>query len=411
MDFRLTDEQRMVQETVRNFVEKELIPLEPQVLKNEREGKPGLSQEQLRDLHQKGKDIGFWGINSPEEYGGADLPPVMSALIQMELGRTVVPFDFGGHAPNVLYVALNEAQKKKYLQPVVDGEKLACFALTESSSGSDASQMETTAVKDGNEWVLNGEKIFITHGSEADIAIVFAATDKKKGKNGGITCFLVEREMGFRSEPIPVMSGSHHEPATLVFDNVRVPEENVIGEVGDGFKYAMVFINHNRGWVIPSWAIGGAERLLNMAIEWANDRESFGKPLADRQAIQWMIADSAVEIEAAKWIFLRAAWMAEQEGNWRNGRDSVHFRHQSSISKLYSTNMINRVVDRVLQIHGGIGYTKESPVERWYREVRIWRIFEGSDEMLRRTVSRNLLKGRIKIDELLEAGGSSVVMT
>lgn len=409
MDFRLTDEQRMVQETVREFVENELIPLEPEVLKNEREGKPGISKKQLHELQQKGKRMGFWGINSPAEYGGADLPPVMSALIQMELGRTIVPFDFGGHAPNVLYVALNEQQKKQYLQPVVDGEKIACFALTESSSGSDASKMATTAVKDGNEWVINGEKIFITHGSEADIAILFALTDKEKGKNGGITCFIVERKMGFRSEPIPVMSGSHHEPATLVFDNVRVPEDNVIGEVGDGFKYAMAFINHNRGWVIPAWAIGGAERLLNMAIEWSNNRESFGKPLADRQAIQWMIADSAVEIEAAKWIFLRSAWMAEQEGNWRTGDDSIHFRQQSAISKLYSTNMINRVVDRVLQIHGGIGYTKESPVERWYREVRIWRIFEGSDEMLRRDISRNLLKGRVKIDDFLKAGSESMV--
>src|SRR5699024_11572105 len=156
----------------------------------------------------------------------------------------------------------------------------------------------------------------------------------------------------------------------------------------------MVFINHNRGWVIPSWAIGGAERLLNMAIEWANDRESFGKPLAERQAIQWMIADSAVEIEAAKWIFLRAAWMAEQEGNWRTGQDSVHFRHQSSISKLYSTNMIDRVVDRVLQIHGGIGYTKASPVARSSRDLRTRRIFEASDETLPCMVAENFLKGR-----------------
>lgn len=409
MDFRLTDEQRMVQETVRDFVEKELAPLENQVLRNEREGKPGITREELRKLQLKAKDIGFWGINSPEEYGGADLGPVMSSLIQMELGRTIVPFDFGGHAPNLLYIALNEEQKKKYLLPVVDGEKIACFALTESSSGSDASNMETTAVKQGNEWIINGEKIFITHGSESDFAIVFAVTDRQKGMNGGITCFLVDRELGYRSEPIPVMSGSHHEPATLVFDNVRVPEENVIGEVGDGFKYAMVFINHNRGWVIPSWAIGGAERLLNMAIEWANNRVSFGEPLAERQAIQWMIADSATEIEATKWIFLRSAWMAEQEGSWKTGQDSIQFRHQSSISKLYSTNMISRVVDRVLQIHGGLGYTKESPVERWYREVRIWRIFEGSDEMLRRSIATNLLKEKVKVGELMKAGSEFVL--
>lgn len=409
MDFNLTDEQRMVQQTVRQFVEKELMPLENQVLRNEREGKRGLSREELRDLQYKAKEIGFWGINTPEKYGGANLPPVMSALIDMELHRTFVPFEFGGHAPNILYIALNEEQKKKYLAPVVAGDSVACFALTESSSGSDPASMSTTAVKEGSDWIINGEKIFITSGNHADFAIVFAATDKQKGREGGITCFLVDRDMGWRSEPIQTMGGGAHEPATLVFDNVRVPEENIIGEVGDGFKYAMTFINHNRGWVIPSWCIGGAERLLNMAIEWANNRVSFGKPIAERQAIQWMIADSATEIEAAKWIFLRAAWMAEQEGSWQDGTDSIQFRHQSSMSKLYSTNMINRVVDRVLQIHGGIGYTKESPVERWYREVRVWRIFEGSDEMLRRSIATNLLKDKIKVGELMKAGSSAVL--
>jgi acyl-CoA dehydrogenase len=208
--------------------------------------------------------------------------------------------------------------------------------------------------------------------------------------------------MGWKSEPIATMGGGLHDPATLIFDNVRVPEENVVGEVGDGFKYAMMFINHNRGWVIPSWCIGGAERLLNMAIEWSNQRVTFGEPLAERQAIQWMIADSATEIEAARWIFLRAAWMAEQDGSWKTGDDSPQFRQQSAMSKLYATNMMNRVVDRVLQIHGGLGYTKESPVERWYRETRIWRIFEGSDEMLRRSIATNLLKEKVKIGELMK---------
>lgn len=411
MDFRLTDEQRMVQETVRNFVEKELMPLENEVLRREREGdRRGLSEEEIRRLQYKAKDIGFWGINAPEEYGGANLDPVMAGLIDMELHRTFVPFEFGGHAPNILYIALNDEQKKRYLLPIVEGKRQACFALTESSSGSDPASMSTTAVKQGDEWIINGEKIFITYGNHADFAILFAATDKNKGRDGGITCFLVDRDMGWRSERIETMGGGWHDPATLVFENVRVPEENVIGEVGDGFKYAMTFINHNRGWVIPSWCIGGAERLLNMAIEWSNNRVSFGKPLAERQAIQWMIADSATEIEAAKWIFLRAAWMAKEEGSWKDGKDSIQFRHQSSMSKLYSTNMINRVVDRVMQIHGGIGYTKESPIERWYREVRVWRIFEGSDEMLRRSIATNLLNNKVKQGELMKAG-SSVVMS
>jgi acyl-CoA dehydrogenase len=406
MDFNLTEEQRMIQKTIRDFVNKELIPLELDVLKNEREGRPGISRDKLRSLQLKAKEAGFWGINTPEEYGGANLDPVTSAIVTMEQYRTFVPFEFGGHANNILY-ACNEEQKQKYLVPVVEGDRIPCFALTEPSGGSDP-QMNTTAVKDGNEYVINGEKVFITRGLEADFAIVFASTDKSKGRNGGVTAFLVDREMGWKSEPIQTMGGTW-EPATLIFDNVRVPEENVIGEVGEGFKYAMMFINHNRGWVIPARSVGAAERLLEMAIDYANTRVTFGKPIGENQAIQWMIADSATEIEAAKWIMFRAATIANDEGSWKTGKDSIKFRHQASMAKLYGTNMVNRVVDRVLQIHGGMGFTKELPVERWYRNVRVWRVYEGSDEMLRRTISSNLLKERVKPNELMPVSKSIVL--
>jgi acyl-CoA dehydrogenase len=204
-----------------------------------------------------------------------------------------------------------------------------------------------------------------------------------------VTCFLVDRDMGWRSEPIHTMG--EWGPASLVFDNVRVPEENILGELGKGFELGMKWIGQGR-WVIPARAVGAAERLLQMGIDYANTRQTFGKPIAERQAIQWMIADSAVEIEATRWIVLRAAWMAE------NGLDA---RHQSSIAKLYGSNMADRVVDRVLQIHGGMGYTKELPIERWYREIRLWRIFEGTDEIQRYIISRNLLKGNVKVGELL----------
>jgi acyl-CoA dehydrogenase len=245
------------------------------------------------------------------------------------------------------------------------------------------------AVKDGDHWVLNGEKVFITNGNEADFAMVFAVTDKEKGANGGVTCFLVDREMGWKSEYIYTMG--EWGPATLVFDNVRVPEENILGELGQGFNLGMQWIGQGR-YMIPAGAIGAAERLLQMAIDHSKTRVTFGKPIAERQAIQWMIADSAVEIEAAKWIVLRAAWMTE------NGLDA---RHQSSMAKLNGAIMANEVVDRVLQIHGGMGYTKELPIERWYRELRLYRIFEGTDEIQRRTIARNLLKGHAKVGELL----------
>lgn len=388
MDFSLTDEQKMIQKIVRSFVKKELIPLEAEVLRNERDGKPGISEEKIAELRSKAKDMGFWGINTPEEFGGADLGPTMTALIMMELGRTFVPFSFGGSADNILYYC-NEQQKENYLLPVINGEKKSCFALTEPTAGSDAANITMRAVKDGNDWVLNGEKVFITNGNEADFAMVFAITDSEKGPQGGVTCFLVDREMGWHSENIHTMG--EWGPASLVFDNVRVPEENILGELGKGFALGMKWIGQGR-WIIPARGLGAAERLLQMAIDYSHQRFTFGKPISERQAIQWMIADSAVEIEATRWLVLHAAWLAEE------GRDN---RHYSSIAKLYGTNMANRVVDRVLQIHGGMGYTKELPIERWYREMRVWRIFEGTDEIQRHIISRNLLKGNVKVGELM----------
>ncbi|MCY0893334.1 MAG: acyl-CoA dehydrogenase family protein [Acidibacillus sp.] len=389
MDFRLGKEEKMIQRTVREFVKNELIPLEQDVLRNERLGLPGLSLEQEKSLAQKAKRLGFWGINTPEEYGGADLGSLATAITMMELGRTFVPFSFGGYADNILY-SCNEEQKKRYLLPTIEGTRRSCFALTEPGAGSDAGSIRATAKRTGDEWVINGEKIFITNGNEADFAMVFAVTDKEKGAHGGITCFLVDREMGWRSERVHTMG--EWDPAALVFEDVHVPHENILGEEGRGFDLAMRWIGTAR-WVIPARAIGAAERLLGMGIEYANQRVTFGKPIAERQAIQWMIADSAVEIDATKWITLKAAWMADE------GLDN---RHQASLSKLYGANMANQVVDRVLQIHGGMGYTKELPIERWYREMRLFRIFDGTDEIQRMIIARNLLKGHVKIDEYLE---------
>ena len=386
MDFTLAPEEKLIQQTVREFVRRELAPLEGDVLRNEREGRPGLARDHLRDLRAKARDLGFWGINTPEEYGGANLGSVATCLALMELGRTFVPFTFGGAADNILY-ACNDEQKQRYLLPTIAGDRQSCFALTEPEAGSDAGAIRMTAVKDGASWVLNGEKIFITNGNEADFTMVFAVTDKAKGPHGGITCFLVDREMGWHSERIATMG--EWDPAALIFEDVRVPEENILGELGRGFDLAMRWIGAAR-WAIPARAVGACERMMEMALEHAKNRHTFGQPLADRQAIQWMIADSAVEIEATKWITLRAAWLADR------GQDN---RHQASMAKLYGANMANRVVDRMLQIHGGMGYTRELPIERWYREMRVFRIFDGTDEIQRFIIARNLLKGHVKIGE------------
>ncbi len=385
MDFSLSDEERAVRDTARDFIRKEVMTLEREVLRRERNHQPGLERSELVELQHKAKAFGFWGLSTPEEDGGMNLPAVMQALIAAELGRTFVPFRFGGEADNILYLA-NAEQRREYLEPTISGERLSCFAITEPGAGSDAANIRLSAVKDGDDWILNGEKTFITGGNEADFAIVVAVSDGQKGvRGGGTTAFLVDRKAGWTSEPIPTMGEGG--PAALVFDHVRVPSRNVLGEVGQGFALGMRWIGKGR-YLIPAGAVGTAERALQMAIDQANTRVTFGKPIGENQAIAWMIADSETELEAARWLVMRAAWTVDQ------GLDP---RHSSSMAKLYGANMVNRVVDRVMQIHGGMGYTRELPIERWYRQVRLYRIYEGTDEMQRLILSRDLLRGYTKI--------------
>jgi alkylation response protein AidB-like acyl-CoA dehydrogenase len=385
MDFSLTDEEKAIRETARTFIRKEVMPLEDEVLRRERNHQPSLGRDELRELQLKAKQFGFWGLSTPEEYGGMDLPAVMQSLIWTELGRTFVPFRFGGEADNILYFC-NDEQRREFLLPTIAGDRVSCFAITEPGAGSDAANIKLSARPDGDDWILNGEKTFITNGNEADFAIVVAVTDRDKGvRGGGTTAFLVDREMGWKSDFIQTMGEGG--PAALSFQDVRVPSRNILGEIGKGFDLGMQWIGKGR-YTIPSVALGIAERALQMAIDYANVRETFGKPIAANQAIQWMIADSETELEAARWLVLRAAWTVDQ------GMDP---RHSSAMCKVFGASAVNRIVDRVLQIHGGMGYTRELPIERWYRQVRLFRIFEGTDEMLRLIISRDLLRGYTQI--------------
>jgi acyl-CoA dehydrogenase len=388
MDFTLSTEEKEVRDWVRTFVRREIMPLEADVLRRERTGEPGLTRTELASLQAKAREAGFWGVQTPQEYGGMGMSAVMTALLEAELGRSFVPFRFGGAADNILFHA-NEEQKRRYLLPTIEGERVSCFAITEPGAGSDARNIRTSAYQDGSDWVITGEKTFITGGNEADFTMVFAVTDKEKGANGGVTCFLVDRDAGWKSEPIPTMG--EWGPAALVFDQVRVPQENILGEVGRGFELAMQWIGRGR-YLLPARALGACERLVEMAIEQARNRVTFGEPIANRQAIQWMIADSAVEIEALRWLVLHAAWQVDA------GLDS---RQAQSMAKLYGGTKANEIVDRVLQIHGGMGYTRELPVERWYRELRLLRIYEGTDEIQRRTIARNLIKGHTSVRGVL----------
>ncbi len=384
MDLTLTDEEREIRDWVRTFVTREIMPLEQTVLERERRHERGLTLDELRSLQDKAKASGFFGVTTPEEYGGMGLGALMAALIEIELGRSFVQFKFGGDADNILFVA-NDEQKKNYLEPTISGDKHSCFAITEPGAGSDARNLRTTAVRDGDEWVINGEKTFITGGDFADFCMVFAVTDKEKGANGGVTCFLVDREAGWTSAEIATMG--QWGPASLSFEDVRVPHSAILGEEGRGFELAMKWIGKGR-FMLPARALGACERLVEMGVEHARNRVTFGEPIANRQAIQWMIADSAVEIEALRWLVLTAAWQVDQ------GIDS---RQSQSMAKLYGGVKANEIVDRVLQMHGGMGYTRELPVERWYRELRVLRIYEGTDEIQRRTIARNLIAGHVSV--------------
>jgi acyl-CoA dehydrogenase len=385
MDFSLSDEERAIRDTARQFITREVMPLEQEALRRERAHQAGLDRSELVELRHKAKKFGFWGLSTPEEYGGMNLPAVLQSLIWTEVGRSFVQFTFGGEADNILY-RCDDKQKAEYLIPTIVGDRISCFAITEPGAGSDAANIKLSARKDGDDWVLNGEKTFITSGNDADFAIVVAVNDREKGvRGGGTTAFLVDRAMGWRSEFIQTMGEGG--PASLIFEDVRVPSRNILGEIGQGFDLGMEWIGKGR-YLIPSSALGIAERALGMAIEHANTRETFGQPIGTNQAIQWMIADSEVELEAARWLILRAAWTVDQ------GEDP---RHSSSMAKLYGAGMVNRVVDRVMQIHGGMGYTRELPIERWYRQVRLMRIYEGTDEMQRLIISRDLLRGYTKI--------------
>jgi alkylation response protein AidB-like acyl-CoA dehydrogenase len=381
MDFSLSSEEQDVRATIRSFVAKELMPLEDDVLRREGRGEHGLPRDILRELQAKARKAGYWGLGTPEEYGGMDLSAVMQSVISTELGRTFVPFEFGGYADNILFAGTPE-QQAQYLVPTLEGERVSCFALTEPGTGSDATSIKLTAKEDGGDWVLTGEKTFISFGHQADFAIVFAVTDPELRSRGGITAFLVDRDRGWTSSPIKTMG--EHKVASLYFDNVRVPRTSVLGEVGYGFALAMRWIGRGR-YLIPSRALGSAERLIEMAVRHANSRVAFGQPIGSNQAIQWMIADCALALEQARWITLYAAWRLDQ------GLDN---RLAGSMAKLGGGLMANDVVDKVLQVHGAMGYSRELPVERWYRELRVARIYEGTDEIQRRTIAREVLGGR-----------------
>jgi len=370
---------RTLRHSTRIFVNKELEPLEKQVEEEDR------FPDGLREKMGK---LGYFGLTIPEEYGGSGIRLAAYCAIVEEFGRTHSAFyniidDNNGMGSHMILHAGTEEQKQRYLPAIASGEAISCFALTEPQAGSDASGILTTAVRDDDHYVINGRKHFISNAGWAKYYNVIARTSKADQPDRKFSAFLIERDTpGFTVGRRELMMGhrgcNQHE---LIFDNCRIPVENRLGEEGSGLKTAFKALSTGR-LTVAAWSIGAADRAMEMGVNYARDRVQFGKPIGTNQGVQWLIADSATELFAARSMLYEVV-AAEEAGTAR--------RRDSAMVKLFATEMAGRVVDRMLQIHGGSGYAKDVGIERIYRDVRVQRIIEGTSEIQRMLIARSIL--------------------
>ena len=380
----LPEELRMLQETARRFMATEVKPVDDS-LPHDAFSVP---EELLSPLQAKARAAGLWCIRTPAEYGGAGLNLLGQAVVSEEAAHcrmgAYVPAcgAFGRDPPNVVFLGTDE-QITRYALPTVAGERKAFVAISESSGGSDpARAIRCRAVMTGNKYVVNGSKMWITGAGTADWGILFARTGEQ-GDRAGITCFIVDRTTpGISFKRMPVIRS--YSPYEIHFDNAEIPVENRIGEEGEGFKVAEKWLTEGRVAYAAN-VVGTAQAALDMAIDWALQRETFGSKLSQKQAIQWMLADSEMELRAARLLVYQSAWAGDL------GRD---LKIESSIAKVVATETAGRIIDRVVQIFGGLGVSQDLPLERWYRELRIKRIGEGPSEVHRMVVARHLLGRR-----------------
>lgn len=369
-----------MKQMVKQFVDNEVEPYAQQIEE----------EDQIpQHIIDQAKELGLFGISIPEEYGGIGLNTLGKAIVLEQLGRThngfvsLISAHTGIGSTGLVKLGSDEL-KRKYLPAMAAGEKIACFALSEPGAGSDATNISTRAEKKGDYWVLNGIKHFITNAPIADIFTIFAVTDKEKGAKGGITAFVVERDfpgliIGKKDKKMG-LRGSH--TAQVILENCIVPEENVIGEVGKGYISALKILAEGRIG-LAARSVGSCDKLIEMSAAYAKERIQFGKPIAHFQAVQWMLADMATETEAARTLTLKAAQMVDEGKN---------VMKEAAMAKLFASEVFNRVADRAVQIHGGMGYVSEYPVERYYRDARITKIYEGTNEIQRIIIARKILE-------------------
>ncbi|KMK64778.1 acyl-CoA dehydrogenase family protein [Puniceibacterium sp. IMCC21224] len=381
MDFTISDEMKMVTEAVGRFVREKVQPLEA-----ETEEAAAIPADRLARVRAEAQALGFYALNMSEDVGGGGLGVLDMCLVEEQLGQTsdaLIRRIFGQ-----VYPMLEEFKgplRDRYLYPTVKGDKICAMAITEPGAGSDAAAIRTHAHLDGDEWVLNGTKHFISDGDIADYIIVMAVTDAEKRARGGITLLIVDKGTpGFnvvRNQKMMGHRGYGH--AELTFDDVRIPRDNVLGEVGQGFRVMMANVGGIRLGHIGARAVGMASRVLEMMRDHAASRQQFGQPIGDFQMVQQMIADSAIEIFATRMMVLNTAWEVD------HGMDP---RDKVSMVKVQASEMLGRVADRGIQVFGGYGFTKELPLERIYRDARVTRIYDGTSEVHRMLIARSVIK-------------------
>jgi acyl-CoA dehydrogenase len=385
----IPEELRDLRQSVRDFIDREIRPVEEAHRQEIQEtGTFDTVKEERLKLRKRSAELGFWTLHMPEDVGGGGLSFLGQVLLHEEAcshGLVLAQFESifpVVTGPTPIYLDCTGPQRQKYLFPLMRADKVTCFALTEPGAGSDATRIQTRAVKGAGEtWMINGRKHFITGGDSADFALIFAVTDRGKRAQGGITAFLVDADTpGYSVTRVQRTMSPYQNPVELVFEDVEVPEENVLGRVGFGFYSAVKGINGAR-LQIAATALGIAQNLLGRSLDYARTREAFGQPISKNQYVQGMLVDSFAELEEARLLVYRCAREIDQ------GADG---RRQAALAKLVATEMVGRVADRAIQVHGGNGFMTELGIEAWYRDVRAMRLYEGTSEILRANVAKTL---------------------